>query len=46
MLAPCYVRDLYHLVYLFIKNNYLYYFKIYMRFPLDRKVYNEQILSL
>jgi hypothetical protein len=46
MLAPCYVRDLYHLVYFLIKNNYLYYSKIYAHFSLDRKVYNEQILSL
>jgi hypothetical protein len=29
-----------------IKNNYLYYFKIYAIFSPDRKVYNEQILSL
>jgi hypothetical protein len=29
-----------------IKNNYLYYSKIYVIFFLDRKVYNEQILLL
>jgi hypothetical protein len=29
-----------------IKNNYLCYSKIYVNFSLDRKMYNEQILSL
>jgi hypothetical protein len=29
-----------------IKNNYLYYSKIYVNFSLYRKVYNEQILSV
>jgi hypothetical protein len=46
-----YWRHVLYLIYVIlcifmIKNNYLYYSRIYSNFSLDRKVYNEQILSL